>query len=54
MHSQDLRRAQEEEIAGIENMALRQRFQSVLQNTKLEQAEKQREYDNIVQLLHQD
>ncbi|OQR72074.1 transcription initiation factor TFIID subunit 7-like, partial [Tropilaelaps mercedesae] len=50
----DLRRAQEEEIAGIENMALRQRFQSVLQNTKLEQAEKQREYDNIVQLLHQD
>lgn len=50
----ELRRVQEEEIAGIENMALRQRFQSLLQNTKLEQAEKQREYDNIVQLLHQD
>ncbi|XP_028968037.1 transcription initiation factor TFIID subunit 7 [Galendromus occidentalis] len=47
------RRQQEAEIANIENMALRQRFQSLLQNIKLEQAEKQREYDNIVQLLHQ-
>ncbi|XP_003741840.1 transcription initiation factor TFIID subunit 7 [Galendromus occidentalis] len=47
------RRQQESEIANIENMALRQRFQSLLQNIKLEQAEKQREYDNIVQLLHQ-
>lgn len=50
---QDRRQAQELEIASIENQALKQRFQNIVNALKLEESNKQREYDEIVSLLHQ-
>uniref|UniRef100_A0A1E1X6R1 Putative transcription initiation factor tfii-d subunit n=1 Tax=Amblyomma aureolatum TaxID=187763 RepID=A0A1E1X6R1_9ACAR len=50
---QERRQAQELEIASIENQALKQRFQNLVNSLKLEESEKQREYDDIVSLLHQ-
>uniref|UniRef100_G3MNC9 TAFII55 protein conserved region domain-containing protein n=1 Tax=Amblyomma maculatum TaxID=34609 RepID=G3MNC9_AMBMU len=50
---QERRQAQELEIASIENQALKQRFQNIVNSLKLEESEKQREYDDIVSLLHQ-
>lgn len=50
---QDRRQAQELEIASIENQALKQRFQNIVNALKSEESNKQREYDEIVSLLHQ-
>lgn len=50
---QDRRQAQELEIASIENQALKQRFQNIVNALKSEESSKQREYDEIVSLLHQ-
>lgn len=50
---QERRQAQELEIASIENQALKQRFQNIVNTLKMEESEKQREYDDIVSLLHQ-
>lgn len=47
------RRAQELEIISIENQALKQRFQSIIENLKQQEYEKQKEYDDIVTVLHQ-
>ncbi|XP_064490004.1 transcription initiation factor TFIID subunit 7-like [Ornithodoros turicata] len=53
MQLQDRRQAQELEVASLENQALKQRFQNIINALKMEQNEKQREYDEIVSLLHQ-
>ncbi|CAN7992693.1 unnamed protein product [Ixodes hexagonus] len=50
---QERRQTQELEIASLENQALKQRFQNIINALKLEESEKQREYDEIVSLLHQ-
>ncbi|XP_015926719.1 transcription initiation factor TFIID subunit 7 [Parasteatoda tepidariorum] len=47
------RRAQELEIMSIENQALKQRFQSIIDNLKQQEYDKQKEYDDIVTILHQ-
>lgn len=48
---QSKRRAQENEIAGIENAMLRQRFQSLINSYTEQEAEKQRHYDELCSLL---
>lgn len=50
---QERRQAQELEIASLENQALKQRFQNIINALKLEESDKQRQYDEIVSLLHQ-
>lgn len=50
---QERRQAQELEIASIENQALKQRFQNIVNTLKIEESDKQREYDEIVSRLHQ-
>ncbi|XP_013776934.1 transcription initiation factor TFIID subunit 7-like isoform X1 [Limulus polyphemus] len=54
LNIQARRQAQELEISNIENLALKQRFQSIIDNLKEQEREKQRQYDDIVILLHQD
>ena len=48
---QSKRRAQEEDIAKIENPALRKRFESLISSFKEQEAEKQRQYDDLINLL---
>lgn len=49
---QNKRRSQEQEVAGIENLALRNRFQSLINSYKEQEAEKQRQYDDIYSMLN--
>lgn len=46
------RAAQEQEISSIDNQALKQRFQSILESLIEEESEKQREYDELTLLLN--
>lgn len=48
---QSNRRTQEEDIAKIENPALRKRFESLISSFKEQEAEKQRQYDELRNLL---
>ena len=48
---QERRQAQELEIASIENLALQQRFQAVINNLREQEAEKRKEYDEIMAKL---
>lgn len=48
---QQKRQAQEEEIGEIENLALRQRFQSTIDALRRQEMEKQREYDELAAKL---
>jgi len=41
------RQQQEDEIAGIENLALKQRFQSLINSLEEQEAEKRKQYDDI-------
>ncbi|RWS21112.1 transcription initiation factor TFIID subunit 7-like isoform X2 [Leptotrombidium deliense] len=50
---QSRREAQELEIATIENLALKQRFQSVINNLKEQETEKRRQYEEILLMLNQ-
>ena len=49
---QSKRRKQEEEVSGIENPALRNRFQSLINSYKEQESEKQRQYDDIYCILN--
>ncbi|KAK6639360.1 hypothetical protein RUM43_007633 [Polyplax serrata] len=48
------RQQQEAEIGNIENMALRQRLQDIIDNLLTEQLQKEHEYDELKRLLEQD
>jgi TATA-binding protein-associated factor Taf7 len=50
---QERRRAQEDEIASIENYALKQRFQSLINSLIEQEAEKTRQRDEILSMLEQ-
>ncbi|KAG8190027.1 hypothetical protein JTE90_000122 [Oedothorax gibbosus] len=47
------RRAQEAKVINIENVALRQRFQTTIEQLKQEEYEKQMEYNEIVSILQE-
>lgn len=49
---QNNRRLQEEDLAKIENPLLRKRFESLINSLKEQEAEKQRQYDDILSLLN--
>ena len=49
---QNKRRSQEQEVSGIENLALRNRFQSLINSYKEQEAEKQRQFDDIYSILN--
>jgi TATA-binding protein-associated factor Taf7 len=49
---QSKRRAQEEDIAKIENPALRKRFETLISSFKEQEAEKQRQYDDLCNLIN--
>ena len=47
------RQAQEAEIASIENMALVQRFQDIIDELKKQEMEKRQQYDEILMMFNQ-
>jgi TATA-binding protein-associated factor Taf7 len=49
---QSKRRKQEQEVSGIENPALKSRFQSLINSYKEQENEKQRQYDDIFSILN--
>ena len=52
IHSiQNQRLAQQMELDGIENMALKQRFQAIIDDLKAQEFMKKREYDDLKNIL---